>query len=142
FRLLVNGVSDHAIFWLDPKGQVASWTVGAQRIYGYAADEILGKHVSILFTPEDAQRGVPRRTIEEAVERGSVAVEGCRFRKDGSKLLVSATYSTIYNDLGEPSGFAIVSRDITEQKRARAALQESENRFRTLAEALPQIVWV
>jgi PAS domain S-box-containing protein len=135
FRLLVTGVRDYAIFWLDPKGQIASWNVGAQRLYGYSADEILGKHVSILFPPEDAQRGVPTHLIEAAAKRGSLAVEGWRVRKDGSKFLVSATDSTIYNELGEPSGFAIVAHDITERRRLEEQLRDSDERHRLAVEA-------
>ena len=135
FRLLVNGVRDYALFWLDLKGQVASWNVGAERIYGYAADEILRKHVSVFFAPDEAERGVPRRTIEGAVKHGSVTVEGWRVRKDGSRFLVNATYSTMYDDRGEPTGFAIVTRNITERRRIEQQLRDNEERLRLAVEA-------
>jgi PAS domain S-box-containing protein len=87
FRLLVHGVRDHAIVMVDPKGQVASWNAGAERLFGYRAEEILGKTTSIFFTPEDVQRGVHRTVVSSTATRGTFQTEGWRVRKDGSTFL-------------------------------------------------------
>jgi PAS domain S-box-containing protein len=148
FRLIVNGVRDYAIFMLDLKAQVASWNSGAERLYGYRADEIMRKHVSIFFPPEDVERGVPRNTVEAAAKHGSVEGEGWRLRRDRSRFLVNFEYSTLYDDLGEPSGFAVVTRDVTERRRRDderqllVSLLENSHDFIGLADPSGKPIWV
>jgi PAS domain S-box-containing protein len=131
FRLLVEGVTDYAIFMLDPAGTVTSWNAGAERIKGYKAREIIGQHFSRFYSPEDRAAGMPDRSLETARRNGKFEAEGWRVRKDGSKFFASVVIDTIYEN-GELIGFAKITRDITERQRAQAALAESENQFRML----------
>ena len=87
FRILVQGVTDYAIFMLDPEGRVTNWNAGAERIKGYPPDEIIGEHFSRFYTPEDFDAGVPKRALETARETGRYEAEGWRVRKDGTPLL-------------------------------------------------------
>lgn len=141
FRILVTGIRDYAIVMLDPKGQVASWNVGAERLTGYAAGEILGKHLSFLFPPDLVARGAPRQRLEAAVERGSVASEGGMIRKDGSHILVRSTYTCLFDALGVPRGFAIVTHDITRQRHFEEALRTDQERLRLCMEAAALGTW-
>jgi PAS domain S-box-containing protein len=90
FRRLVQGVTDYAIFMLDPEGHVTSWNAGAERIKGYAPDDIIGEHFSRFYTPEDFDSGVPSRALETARETGRYEAEGWRVRKDGTRFWASA----------------------------------------------------
>src|SRR5690606_1090593 len=85
FRLLVQGVTDYAIYMIDPHGQVTSWNVGAQRIKGYAPEEIIGKSFSLFYTEEDRARGAPQKGLEIAAREGKLQSEGWRVRKDGTR---------------------------------------------------------
>ncbi|MBN9599982.1 MAG: PAS domain S-box protein [Afipia sp.] len=131
FRLLVEGVSDYAIFMLDPTGTVTSWNTGAERIKGYKAHEIIGQHFSQFYSPEDRAAGMPDRSLETARSKGKFEAEGWRVRKDGSKFFASVVIDAIYEH-GELIGFAKITRDITERQKAQAALAESESQFRML----------
>lgn len=131
FRLLVEGVSDYAIFMLDPTGTVTSWNTGAERIKGYKASEIIGQHFSRFYSPEDRAAGMPDRSLETARRNGKFEAEGWRVRKDGSKFFASVVIDSIYEH-GELIGFAKITRDITERQKAQAALAESESQFRML----------
>ncbi|MBN8967525.1 MAG: PAS domain S-box protein [Rhizobiales bacterium] len=131
FRLLVEGVSDYAIFMLDPTGTVTSWNAGAERIKGYKASEIIGQHFSRFYSPEDRAAGMPTRSLETARRNGKFEAEGWRIRKDGSKFFASVVIDAIYEN-GDLIGFAKITRDITERQKAQAALAESENQFRML----------
>jgi len=131
FRLLVEGVSDYAIFMLDPTGTVTSWNTGAERIKGYKAHEIIGQHFSQFYSPEDRAAGMPDRSLETARSKGKFEAEGWRGRKDGSKFFASVVIDAIYEH-GELIGFAKITRDITERQKAQAALAESESQFRML----------
>jgi PAS domain S-box-containing protein len=125
FRLLVDGVIDHAIYMLDPQGRVTKWNSGAQRIKGYRAHEIIGDHFSRFFTEEDRQAGLPARAIEQAAREGKFASEGWRVRKDGTRFWASAVLDAIRDESGELIGFAKVTRDITDQRRAQQRLEET-----------------
>jgi PAS domain S-box-containing protein len=116
FRLLVYSVKDYAIFMLDPKGNVATWNEGAQRIKGYTEQEILGKHFSIFYPAEDA--GKPARELTIATNIGKYEEEGWRIRKDGSKFWASVVITAVRNAKGELLGFAKVTRDLTERRAA------------------------
>jgi PAS domain S-box-containing protein len=135
FQILVNGVQDYAIIMLDPKGQIASWNAGAERISGYSAEEILGKPLLVLFPPELVERGEPRRRLEEAVRRGSFTAETQFFRKNGSPYLARSTYTSLFDDLGVPSGFAVVTHDVTKQRKMEESLRTNEEHQRLAVEA-------
>ncbi len=128
FRLLVEGVPDHAIFMLDVNGNVASWNVGAQRIKGYAADEILGRHFSIFYLREVRDSGWPQHELQGAMETGSFRDEGWRIRKDGTRLWALVTITALRDDSGRLIGFAKLTRDLTERRNAEAAEVASQRR--------------
>jgi len=125
FRLLVQGVTDYAIFQLSPEGNVSSWNAGAQRIKGYAPEEIIGKHFSTFYSEEDRRSGLPQRALETAIRDGRYEREGWRLRKDGTKFFAHVVIDTIRNDDGSLFGFAKITRDITERRAAQRALEET-----------------
>jgi PAS domain S-box-containing protein len=116
FRLLVESVSDYAIFLLDPTGHIMSWNAGARRIKGYEAEEITGKHFSIFYTPQEVKRGKPGYGLTVAAADGSWQEEGWRVRQDGSRFWASVVITALRGDEGELIGFAKVTRDLTEHK--------------------------
>jgi PAS domain S-box-containing protein len=120
FALLVSAVIDYAIFMLDPQGRIMSWNEGAQRIKGYAPDEIVGQHFSVFYLPEDVERGKPDWILKQAVEHGHWEDEGWRLRKDGTRFWASVVVTPIRNSDGALQGFAKVTRDITEKREAEA----------------------
>lgn len=118
FRLLVQGVTDYAIYMLDPAGHVVNWNLGAERAKGYKAAEIVGQHFSVFYTPEDRASGLPALGLETALREGRFEAEGVRQRKDGSHFWTSVVIDPIYDDEnGQLIGFAKVTRDITERRR-------------------------
>ena len=141
FRILVQGVTDYAIFMLDPVGRVTNWNAGAQRIKGYTPEEIVGEHFSRFYTPEDFDAGVPARALERAREEGRYEAEGWRVRKDGTRFWASVILDAIRNEDGKLIGFAKVTRDMTEKREAQIRLEESrEQLFRSQKmEALGQL---
>ncbi|MFG3592111.1 MHYT domain-containing protein [Bradyrhizobium sp. RDI18] len=126
FRLLVEGVADHAIFMLDPEGRVANWNLGARRLIGYG-DEIIGTHYAILHTEEDRESGVPDAVLHDAEREGKSAGEGWRVRKDGSRFWAEATIRVVQNERGEAIGYAKIVRDVTERRRAQEALERTRD---------------
>ncbi|HWK67789.1 MAG TPA: PAS domain S-box protein [Rhizobiaceae bacterium] len=125
FRLLIQSVTDYAIYMLDADGRVASWNMGAKRITGYSAEEIIGQHFSLFYTEEERQRGEPQRALEVAAKEGRFEKEGRRLRKDGTHFWANAVLDAIRDDRGELIGFAKITRDITERKEAQQALDEA-----------------
>jgi PAS domain S-box-containing protein len=125
FQMLVKSVTDYAIYMLDPQGYVSSWNLGAQRIKGYRPDEIIGEHFSRFYTEEDRASGVPERGLEVARREGRFETEGWRVRKDGSRFRAHAIIDAIPGEGGDIIGFAKITRDVTEQDRARRALDEA-----------------
>jgi PAS domain S-box-containing protein len=123
FRLLVECVTDYAIIMLDPQGVVVTWNVGAERLKGYKAEEILGRNYPIFFLPEDAAAGVPARELAEAAREGRYEIEAWRLRKDGTKFWALVTLTAIRDGKGELRGFAKVTRDMSAQKAAEEALR-------------------
>jgi len=121
-RSIVESVRDYAIYHLDRDGHVMTWNPGAERIKGYTADEIVGSHLSRFFTQEDSDRGRPAEMLRLAAERGRIEDEGWRVRKDGSRFWADSILSAIRNDLGEVTGYAKVTRDFTDRKRAEEAV--------------------
>src|SRR4051812_18829827 len=129
FRLLVQGVTDYAIFMLDPGGRVAEWNAGARRIKGYEAQEIIGQHFSRFYTEEDRAAGVPDRVLEQARTEGRFEAEGWRVRKDGSRFWASVVIDTIHDEDAALVGFAKVTRDITERREAQQAAEMTRERM-------------
>ncbi|QCO06005.1 hybrid sensor histidine kinase/response regulator [Azospirillum argentinense] len=125
FRLLVQGVIDYAIFMLDATGHVTNWNSGAQRMKGYAAEEIVGEHFSRFYTAEDRAAGIPLQGLRTAEQTGKFETEGWRLRKDGTRFWASVVIDAIRDDNGRLVGFAKVTRDITERKLAQEALEET-----------------
>src|SRR6201992_1862532 len=126
FRLLVQSVTDYAIFMLDVRGHVASWNAGAQRIKGYAREEIIGRHFSDSYTEADRAAGLPRTGLETAARHGRWEHQGQRVRKDGTAFWAHVVIDAIRDDDGKLVGFAQVTRDITERRQAEAALQQAQ----------------
>jgi PAS domain S-box-containing protein len=126
FRLLVQSVTDYAIFMLNVDGHVASWNAGAQRIKGYAPEEIIGRHFSDFYTEADRAAGLPRIGLETATRNGRWEHEGQRVRKDGTAFWAHVVIDAIRDDSGKLVGFAKVTRDITERREAEAALQSAQ----------------
>jgi PAS domain S-box-containing protein len=131
FRLLVESVRDYAIFMLDPTGHVITWNSGAERITGYNADEIIGRHFSTFYLAEEASTGICERELEDAQKYGRLEIEGWRLRKDGSRFWAAVVITALYDEDGTLRGFAKVTRDITERQKATERLLEHE---RLLAE--------
>jgi len=123
FRLLVESVTDYAIFMLDTQGRVVTWNSGAERNTGYKAEEVLGRGYSMFFLPEDAASGVCSRELAAAAREGRYQTEAWRRRKDGSKFWANITLTTILDGKGELRGFAKVTRDMSAQKAAEEVLR-------------------
>jgi PAS domain S-box-containing protein len=136
FQMLVEAVTDYAIYMIDPGGHVTSWNRGAERIKGYRAEEVLGRHFSMFFTPEDREIGRPGYALATAAEVGRFEQEGWRLRKDGTRFWALAVLDAIHDDNGELVGFAKITRDMTERRAAQEALEESERRFRLLVQSV------
>ena len=131
-RRLVEGVSDYAIYMLDPSGQVSSWNRGAQRFKGYTAEEIIGRHFSLFYTPEERAAGRPAKALQRSDTEGRYEDRGWRVRKDGSRFWAHVIIDPIREDDGELLGFAKITRDISGTYAQEKALRESEQRFRLL----------
>jgi PAS domain S-box-containing protein len=129
FRRLVNAVVDYAIFQLDPSGTIVSWNPGAQRIKGYTADEIIGRHFSTFYTEEDRAAGVPQRALETAAHEGRFEAEGWRVRKDGTKFFALVIIDPIRDEAGHLIGFAKVTRDISERLESQRILKSTQEQL-------------
>jgi len=129
FRLMVTGVKDYAILILDPKGIVITWNLGTQRIKGYRALEILGRHISCFYSPEDIGAGKPEQDLKAAETDGECIREGWRLRKDGSRFWANVLITAMRDDKGQLRGFSKVTRDLTELTREEAALKETQARM-------------
>jgi len=127
FRLVIESVTDYAIIMLDPKGHIASWNAGAERIKGYRAEEIIGQHFSRFYPAEDLARGRPQHGLEIASAEGRFEDEGWRLRKDGARFWANVVITALRDDSGTLRGFGKVTRDLTERKR-------SEDRLAYLAQ--------
>jgi PAS domain S-box-containing protein len=157
FRMLVEGIRDYAFFMLDSNGCITTWNIGAERIKGYKASEILGKHFSCFYSEQEILSGKPQHMLEVAIRDGQFEEEGWRLRKDGSRFWASVVITALRNDAGKLIGFSKVTRDITEKmqiyeelrkaneelgqeivekKEAQRKLQESERSLRLLSSHL------
>jgi PAS domain S-box-containing protein len=136
YRLLVESITDYAIYMLDLDGIVTSWNAGAERFKGYAASEIIGKPFSIFYTPEDREAGQPERALQTAALEGRFEAEGWRLKKDGSRFWTHAIIDPIRAPSGQLIGYAKITRDLTERKRAEEALKSSEEQFKLLVQGV------
>jgi PAS domain S-box-containing protein len=125
FRMLVQGVTDYAIYMLAPTGEVTNWNAGAQRIKGYTAEDVLGTSFARFHTPEDQAAGLPAKALATAAKEGRFEREGWRVRKDGSRFWAHVVIDAIHNDDGTLAGFAKITQDITEKKNAAEELEKA-----------------
>ena len=125
YRLLVEAITDYAIYMLDPDGIVSSWNPGAQRFKGYAADEIIGEHFSRFYQDQDRAAGLPAKSLETARNEGKFESEGWRVRKDGTEFWAHVVIDPIRDDHGAITGYAKVTRDITERRESQQALEKA-----------------
>lgn len=136
FRLLVESVQDYAIFLLDPEGRVLSWSVGAERLKGYAASEIIGRSFELFYPEEAVARGWPQEELRRAAADGRFEDEGWRLRKDGTRFWASVVITALRDGSGALSGFAKVTRDLTDRRRHEEALRETAEQFRLLVDSV------
>jgi PAS domain S-box-containing protein len=129
FRLLVSGVTDYALYMLDPKGIVSNWNVGGQRIKGYAPEEIIGQHFSRFYTPADRASGRPAAALAQAENTGRYEEEGWRVRKDGTFFWASVVIDAIRDESGKLLGFAKITRDITERRESQQKLERIQQQL-------------
>lgn len=134
YRLMVEGVREYSIFLLDPTGHIQTWNEGAERIKGYSANEIIGKHFSIFYTGEDLESKKPEREIKIAIESGKYEEEGWRVKKNGSVFWANIVLTALFNEQNKLIGFSKVTRDLTERKYSEESLRQSEERYRSLVE--------
>jgi PAS domain S-box-containing protein len=135
-RLLIESVRDYAIFTLDPRGCISSWNPGAERIKGYKAHEVMGKHFSLFYPPEEVLSGKCERELVIAESEGHFQEEGWRVRKDSSRFWASVTVTALRAPSGQLVGFGKVTRDMTERLKQEEKLRESEERLRLLVESI------
>ncbi|MDB5953764.1 PAS domain S-box protein [Ramlibacter sp.] len=135
-QLLIEAVTDYGIFMLDPEGHIMSWNSGAQKLKGWRRDEILGQHFSIFYPPDAVASGWPQEELRLAKARGRFEDEGWRVRKDGTRFWANVVITALYGPMGELSGFAKITRDLTERRLHEEELRVSEERFRLLVDSV------
>jgi PAS domain S-box-containing protein len=140
FGLFVSAVVDYAIFMLDPTGVVITWNEGAQRAKGYTASEIIGKHFSVFYPPEDIANGKPQRALRIAEEEGRYVDEGWRMRKDGTRFWASVVLTALRDDTGKLRGFGKVTRDITDRRNYEEQLRRHAEELTNLEQAKTQFL--
>src|SRR5574339_542879 len=136
YKMLVEQARDYALFLLDREGRILSWNLGAQRLKGYAAEEIIGRHFSTFYTREAIESRWPEHELEVATAEGRFEDEGWRVRKDGSRFWANVVITALRDDHGQLLGFSTITRDVTDRKLHEEALRQSEERFRLLVEAV------
>jgi PAS domain S-box-containing protein len=141
FRMMVASVRDYAIFGIDIDGRIATWNVGAERALGYQAQEIIGRHGLVFYTPEDTQQGQLESELTLTMTEGRCQSEGWRVRKDGSRFWASVALTAVRDPAGELRGYVMVMRDVTERKEAEAALSYERDLLNTLMNNLPDSIY-
>jgi PAS domain S-box-containing protein len=136
YRILVEAITDYAIYMLDPAGAITSWNAGARHIKGYAPEEVIGQNFSRFYTEEDRVRGLPQQVLSTAAREGKFEGEGWRVRKDGSRFWAHVVVDPIRNAAGELTGYAKITRDLTGQRETQEALRRSEEQFRILVQGV------
>ncbi|PZP47883.1 MAG: hypothetical protein DI601_02425 [Azospirillum brasilense] len=142
FRLTVEGALDYAIFTLDPEGRIRDWPPGAASIFGWAADEAVGRDGAILYTPEDRERGVPGHELATARAEGVAPDIRWHLRRDGPRVFIEGSVRAMRDPGGRLQGYLKIGQDVTERQAAERRLRESESRFRGFAEASADVLWI
>ncbi|HEY3077221.1 MAG TPA: PAS domain S-box protein, partial [Burkholderiales bacterium] len=142
FRLLVESVSDYAIYLLDTAGRVMSWNAGAERIKGYAAAEILGQHFSVFYPAEERVAGRPDQMLAQAAREGRISSQGWRLRQDGSRFWADAVITALRSRTGALTGYAKVTRDLTSWRQAHERIRESEERLQAFTNHSPAMMFL
>jgi PAS domain S-box-containing protein len=135
-QLLIEAVTDYGIFMLDPGGHIVSWNSGAQKLKGWRRDEVLGHHFSIFYPPDAVSSGWPQEELRRARQLGRFEDEGWRIRKDGTRFWANVVITALYDSQGELTGFAKITRDLTDRRRHEEELRISEERFRLLVDSV------
>jgi PAS domain S-box-containing protein len=135
-QLMLRAIKDYAVYLLDGDGYIVSWNTGAERFKGYTASEIIGQHFSRLYTEEDRRDGLPQRALDTAACTGTYEAEGWRVRKDGTRYWASVVIDPVHDDDGTLVGFAKITRDISDKRRAQQELFAAEQRFRLLVQGV------
>ena len=141
FHLQVEGVKDYAVFMLDAQGDILNWNVGAERLKGYKAEEIIGKYFSCFYSEEERNTGKPEEELRRAAAEGQIADQGWRICKDGSRFWADVSITAIHDESGNLQGFSKVTHDITERKKVEDALRFSEARYRSLFQDNPTMIF-
>ena len=136
FQLAVQQVKDYALLVLDPAGRIMTWNLGAQRIKGYAPEEIIGRHFSVFYTADAVTRGWPDEELRLATREGRFEDEGWRVRKDGSHFWANVVITALRDEGGKLLGFSKITRDLTERRLHEEALRQAEERFRLLVDGV------
>ena len=142
FRLLVESVADYAIYLLDTSGRVMSWNTGAERIKGYSASGILGRHFSVFYPPEDRAAGRPAAMLEQAAKEGRISAQGWRVRHDGTRFWADVVITALRERSGALTGYAKVTRDLSTWRQAHERIRESEERLQAFTDNSPAIMFL
>src|SRR3954464_11019028 len=133
---MIEQTRDYALFLLDPSGRIISWNLGGERLKGYAADEIIGRHFSVFYTREALDSGWPAHELQVATVEGRFEDEGWRVRKDGSRFWANVVITALRDEEGQLLGFSKITRDLSDRRMHEEALRQSEERFRLLIEGV------